>query len=130
MPKATTHRRVLGAGQRPQAPAPLNVEQITALLDLVMEPCAGLPPRARCARWFERLHAHLQVLALLVEQRARASRSEEHRELAALTIAFIAAERAAGLPADAGAAYAKVRELARECRALLGLATDEPGVDQ
>ncbi|MGH8919454.1 MAG: DUF6415 family natural product biosynthesis protein [Actinomycetes bacterium] len=105
----------------------VDVALISETVSQVLEHRYGTPDRAACVLWHRWLAGHLRLLGpLAVEQ---APRWDDPERTVLVEATALAVDRAldAGLPADPGAAYVHVQELARECRGLLGLVLDRPG---
>ncbi|MFE2878445.1 hypothetical protein ACFXG6_30465 [Streptomyces roseus] len=103
--------------------APLDVTVISESVSIVLEARASEPPAALRQLWFRWLAGHLHLLMPLIEVRPWLSRNEGLE----LLLQSTRDDLDAGLPEQAADAYVRLRELARICRFLLGLAIDQPG---
>lgn len=115
-------------GLTPGTPTPLDTETITETIDTILDRYSPLPSPETSARRHERLREYLRPLASTMAERISVELREGNpsAELLALALLFIQDKATAGLPGDPQLAHEAVRDLARHCRTLLRLITEDP----
>ncbi|MFI1259293.1 hypothetical protein ACH4U6_37220 [Streptomyces netropsis] len=107
---------------------PLDVRTINRTIRAVLRPCEGTPATQTLRAWANLLASHARLLAPLAADRATklyddALQAGLHR----LGAECVLLKLSHGCPLhNPPAAYTWCQELARQCRALLNLATTQP----
>ncbi|WP_162952290.1 DUF6415 family natural product biosynthesis protein [Streptomyces hundungensis] len=110
----------------------MDADDITETIDSILDRCSTVPSPETSARRQKRLREYLRPLASTMAERISVELREGNpsAELLALALLFIQDKATASLPSDPELAHDAVRDLARHCRALLRLTTEDPTVQR
>ncbi|MFB7747431.1 DUF6415 family natural product biosynthesis protein [Streptomyces sp. NPDC056132] len=105
---------------------PIDVATIQTTIEDVLTLRSRPPATSTCARWHGLLTGHLNLLLPALLDHAQEHAGTDYARLAAFGAEFVRARMDGPVPADRSAAYGVCRDLARQCRTVLGLVTDAP----
>ncbi|MGW5531777.1 DUF6415 family natural product biosynthesis protein [Streptomyces xanthochromogenes] len=109
------------------ASLPIDVATIQTTIEDVLTLRSRPPAASTCARWHGLLTGHLALLLPALLDHAQEHAGTDYARIAVFGAEFVRARMDGPLPTDRGAAYGVCRDLARQCRTVLGLVTDAPG---